>query len=345
MNKRNTMVTGNGLLPLILHNTDEYGFERPEDFNYQVYEEFMSSYLKILAHRSKKWSKLLNPNYVFKKNAKLKRYIRKGIPAEHRGFVWFMISGAHNLKKNMSDDFYYSLLKQDLNTEIVDAIKLDLHRTFPNNIFFKRPEFCQTQLFNILVAYAHHNPKIGYCQGLNYVAGLLLLVTKNEETTFWLLKTLIEQTLEDYYSPTMQGLLIDVEVLSEIIKMKEPEVHQHITNLGLPWLIICSKWFICLFVEILPIETVLRIWDCLFYEGSKIFFRVGIALIKLNRKQLIESKDFAEAANTFKSITNSKMVTNCHFFMNSVFKVSGSLSNSTLHKLRRKIRIEKFGSK
>ena len=60
----------------------------------------------------------------------------------------------------------------------------------------------------------------------------------------------------------------------------------------------------------------LRIWDCLFYEGSKIFFRVGIALIKLNRKQLIESKDFAEAANTFKSITNSKMVTNCHFFMN-----------------------------
>ena len=37
--------------------------------------------------------------------------------------------------------------------------------------------------------------------------------------------------------------------------MKEPEVHQHITNLGLPWLIICSKWFICLFVEILPIEV------------------------------------------------------------------------------------------
>ena len=86
-----------------------------------------------------------------------------------------MISGAHNLKKNMSDDFYYSLLKQDLNTEIVDAIKLDLHRTFPNNIFFKRPEFCQTQLFNILAAYAHHNPKIGYCQVCQFYVNIMFI--------------------------------------------------------------------------------------------------------------------------------------------------------------------------
>lgn len=75
-----------------------------------------------------------------------------------------MVSGASDMKNNMSDNFYTSLLKQDLNPSIVEMIKLDLHRTFPNNIFFKSTEHCQSELFNILVAYAHHNPKVGYCQ-------------------------------------------------------------------------------------------------------------------------------------------------------------------------------------
>lgn len=55
-------------------------------------------------------------------------------------------------------------------------------------------------------------------QGLNYIAGLLLIVTKSEETTFWLLKILIEQILEDYYSNTMEGLITDIDVLSELIR-------------------------------------------------------------------------------------------------------------------------------
>lgn len=34
-----------------------------------------------------------------------------------------------------------------------------------------------------------------------------------------------------------------------------PDVHQHVTNLGLPWAVITTKWFICLFAEVLPIEV------------------------------------------------------------------------------------------
>lgn len=54
-----------------------------------------------------------------------------------------------------------------LNTP-VEAIRIDLPRTFPENVFF---ENIRTPLFNVLVAYANHNKEIGYCQGLNYIAG------------------------------------------------------------------------------------------------------------------------------------------------------------------------------
>lgn len=78
-----------------------------------------------------------------------------------------MVSGANDLKSNMAENFYTSLLKQNLNSSVVEMIKLDLHRTFPNNIFFKSTKHCQNELFNVLVAYAHHNPKVGYCQVIN----------------------------------------------------------------------------------------------------------------------------------------------------------------------------------
>ena len=54
-------------------------------------------------------------------------------------------------------------------------------------------------------------------QGLNYVAGLLLLVTNNEESSFWLLKVLAERILPNYYAPNIPGLLADVKVLEELI--------------------------------------------------------------------------------------------------------------------------------
>lgn len=61
---------------------------------------------------------------------------------------------------------------------------------------------------------------------------MLLLATKSEETSFWLLKVLVEKILPDYYTRTMDGLIVDIEVLSELVKVKVPDVHQHVINLG-----------------------------------------------------------------------------------------------------------------
>ena len=47
---------------------------------------------------------------------------------------------------------------------------------------------------------------------------MLLLVTENEEDTFWLLKVLTENILPNYYAPDIPGLLTDVKVLEELIR-------------------------------------------------------------------------------------------------------------------------------
>lgn len=61
----------------------------------------------------------------------------------------------------------------------------------------------------------------------------MLIVTKNEESTFWLLKELIDNTIPFYHIKTMAGLIRDIDVLSELVKKKLPDVHNHINNLGI----------------------------------------------------------------------------------------------------------------
>lgn len=65
----------------------------------------------------------------------------------------------------------------------------------------------------------------------------------------------IKCCLTDYYSPSMLGLKADVEVLSELVKMKSPAVGQLMAQYPGIWMLVVSRWFICLYVDVLPIEV------------------------------------------------------------------------------------------
>ncbi|MGH0166925.1 UNVERIFIED_CONTAM: hypothetical protein FKN15_051738 [Acipenser sinensis] len=176
----------------------------------------------------------------------------------------------------------------------------DMHRTFPDNVHFrKNADPClQQTLFNVLLAYGHHNRNVGYCQGMNFIVGYLILITKDEEKSFWLLDALLGRILPDYYSPAMLGLKTDQEVLGELVKLKVPAVAELMETHNVMWTL-----------------TVLRIWDCLFYEGSKIIFRVALTLIKHNQAYIQQATNFPDICDKFKEIIRGELVDDCHTFM------------------------------
>ena len=318
---------------------DEYGFVRSRSFDASQHEEFMKTYLRTLSTRAKKWEKITRKGYSrIERGNRLKRYIRKGIPGAHRKGVWLELSGANDMKKE-EPDLFKTMLAMETNKVTFDQIKTDLPRTFPNNSHFDStdPNSMQKPLLNILRSFANSNPNIGYCQGLNYIAGLILLVTRDEESSFWLLKVLAEKILPEYYSASMPGLLTDVRVLSELSRKEIPILAKHIDSLQIPWALICSKWFICLFVEVLPTETVLRIWDCLFAEGSKVLFRVSLAILKMHEKKFLEKKDFTELIEEMKVFLKSPDVAQCHTFLERTYQLTPSLTRAKISKLRAEI--------
>ncbi|XP_032888858.1 growth hormone-regulated TBC protein 1 isoform X1 [Amblyraja radiata] len=310
---------------------DEYGFERPAGNDT---EELVSDYQAVLSRRAIKWRKLLQGSRL-QRSLKVKRYIRKGIPNEYRSLIWMTVSGAQGQMEN-NPTYYKKLLEMEEDPKLVESIRTDINRTFPDNVQFRRttnPSFLQP-LFNVLVAYGNHNKTIGYCQGMNFVAGYLLIVTKDEEKSFWLLDSLIKKIVPDFYSPTMIGLKTDQEVLGHLVRLKVPAVAELMEQHSVMWTLVVSRWFICLFIDILPVETVLRIWDCMFYEGSKITFRVALTLIKYHQASILEANNFPAICEKFKQITRGPMVQDCHGFMKKIFTEPGRLPLTVITKLR-----------
>jgi len=320
---------------------DEYGFKRPVDFDYEYYERVMTTYYAVLTSRALRWEKFMRKHDILEGGSSLKRFIRKGIPSSLRPEIWLKSSSAF-LQRQRQPDLYQRLLKCSYDKETADQIRVDLPRTFPENIFFDQ---YKASLFNVLITYSLNNKDVGYCQGLNYIAGLLLLVTKNEEYSFWLLKEVVENIVPSYHTKSMYGLITDVEVLAQLIKQRNPEIHKHIKTVGLPWEVILTKWFICIFAEVLPVETVLRIWDCLFAEGYKILFRVSVTLILRCRSEIITTHDMSELLNVFRRVIKGPMVLDVHQFMHSIFTVPGSIKRSHIEKLRNQINKTKLKEK
>lgn len=99
-------------------------------------------------------------------------------------------------------------------------------------------------------------------------------------------------------------------------------INEKVNELGIPWAVILTKWLICLFCEVLPVETVLRIWDVMFAEGYKIIFRTALAIIFTLKDDIMKTTDINEIADLFRNVAKDARMLDCHTFLKSMFKIN-----------------------
>ncbi|KAL3233146.1 GTPase-activating protein GYP3 [Nakaseomyces bracarensis] len=321
------------------HHYDRYGFKKQSNYvSESEYDHWWNGYSQYCIRRKHKWKLLLeksglpidndSPVRFPSKSEKLKRYVRKGIPAEWRGNAWWYFARGQD-KLNKNKDVYDKLLaKMDQlmktdkkKIQDLDIIERDLHRTFPDNLHFQHDTFKGQEpplilsLRRVLVAFSLYNPKIGYCQSMNFLAGMLLLFL-DEERAFWMLVIITSRYLPGVHNVNLEGVNIDQAVLMLCIKEYLPEIWPFINpesrssnktsnslgvrNTGIPGIkneflyklppitLCTASWFMGCFVGVMPVETTLRIWDCLFYEESHFLFKTSLAIFKLCENELIK---------------------------------------------------------
>ena len=111
---------------------------------------------------------------------KLRNSIIYGIPDELRGNIWKLLCKTKEIGKNHSPELYHRLISLK-NEEDDFCIGKDLPRTltYIKNCN-KNPEEARIKLYNVLKAYSSYDLEIGYCQGINYLAAMLLTHIKDE---------------------------------------------------------------------------------------------------------------------------------------------------------------------
>lgn len=191
-----------------------------------------------------------------------RRLVLGGIPVSYRAKIWSECSGASELRvPGLYDELVKGENGASADQAAVAQIETDIHRTLTDNVFFRKGPGVQ-KLHEVLLAYARRNPNIGYCQGMNMIAGSLLLIMPTAEDAFWVLVSLIENILPPHYYD--QGLLAsraDQSVLRQYVSEILPSLSSHLDQLGVELEALTFQWFLSVFTDCLSAEALYRVWD------------------------------------------------------------------------------------
>ncbi|CAA0829766.1 Ypt/Rab-GAP domain of gyp1p superfamily protein [Striga hermonthica] len=269
----------------------------------------------------------MSPEKFLPWKEELEFLVRGGVPKDLRGEVWQAFVG---VRTRWVESYYQDLLdtdsgssdgkehdkmssgdnrtqpswkKYDVPEKWKKQIEKDLPRTFPGHPALN--DNGRNSLRRVLLAYARHNPSVGYCQAMNFFAGLLLLMMP-EENAFWTLVGIMDDYFEGYFSQEMTESQVDQLVFEDLMRERFPKLVNHLDYLGVEVAWISGPWFLSIFVNILPWESVLRLWDVLLFEGNRVMlFRSALALMDLYGPAVVTTKDAGDAITLFQTLTGS----------------------------------------
>uniref|UniRef100_A0A8B9LUA1 TBC1 domain family member 30 n=1 Tax=Astyanax mexicanus TaxID=7994 RepID=A0A8B9LUA1_ASTMX len=252
-----------------------------------------------------------------------------GIPKEWRRKVWLTLADQylHSISIDWEKTMRFAFNERsnpDDDSLGIQIVK-DLHRTGCSSYCGQEAEQDRVVLKRVLLAYARWNKTVGYCQGFNVLAALILEVTEgNEGDALKVMIYLIDKVLPDsYFANNLRALSVDMAVFRDLLRIKLPELSQHLHHLQKvanrtggggyePPLtnVFTMQWFLTMFATCLPHHTVLKIWDSVFFEGSEVLLRVALAIWAKLGERIEECQTADEFYSTMGILTQEMLEQN-----------------------------------
>ena len=241
-----------------------------------------------------------------KKNI-FKNYLSREISIDERTRIWGLILRVTDIQKEYNyQEILSGILKSIENKEIkkdsddaknIEMITLDVDRTF-----FKDRSKAKAQqkiLKNILITLVHLFKKVGYFQGMNYIAAFFYQIFDfNEEKTFYYMLALQNNTnFKDIFVNELSLLQSFFEVFKKILKVYIPEMYQHQKNNEISENYYMPPWFLTLFTFTATIfdkkdapKLIFLIIEDFFLNGWSALFNAGYTVIKYHKNEIIKLK-------------------------------------------------------
>lgn len=300
---------------------------------------------------SQLWEKLLNSSSsVAQDFPTLARAVEKGVPKHRRGEAWQALVNTRNLMETQQpswcrhaahDDYSLSSHSVDYeNFPLLDepyedllgqltshqhAIIIDLGRTFPTQKYFQAslgPG--QLSLYNLLKAYSLLDSEVGYCQGLSFIGGVLLMHLEEQEAYYMLRYLMLELGLRRQYLPDMAALQVQLYQMARLLRDSHRDLYEHLEENEISPTLYAAPWFLTLFASQFPLGFVVRVFgkmseafecssyliksflyfpysDLVFMNGMSMVFRVALSLIADHKDMLLQCRNFEQLMDYFKT--------------------------------------------
>ncbi|XP_035149790.1 TBC1 domain family member 1 isoform X4 [Callithrix jacchus] len=252
--------------------------------------------------------------------------VGQGVPRHHRGEIWKFLAEQFHLKhqfpsKQQPKDVPYKELLKQLTSQ-QHAILIDLGRTFPTHPYFSAQLGAgQLSLYNILKAYSLLDQEVGYCQGLSFVAGILLL-HMSEEEAFKMLKFLMfDMGLRKQYRPDMIILQIQMYQLSRLLHDYHRDLYNHLEEHEIGPSLYAAPWFLTVFASQFPLGFVARVFDMIFLQGTEVIFKVALSLLGSHKPLILQHENLETIVDFIKNTLPNLGLVQMEKTINQVFEM------------------------
>ncbi|EPS58238.1 hypothetical protein M569_16577, partial [Genlisea aurea] len=134
-----------------------------------------------------------------------------------------------------------------------------------------------SRLVSILEAYALHDPKIGYCQGMSDLLSPIIVVLGDDGEAFWCFVGFMKKARDNFRLDEV-GIRRQLSIVSTIIRHRDSHLYKHLEKLQAHDCFFVYRMVVVLFRRELSFEQTLCLWEVMWADQAAV--RAGIIIGK-----------------------------------------------------------------
>jgi len=280
------------------------------------------------------------------KDLNMKKYYYKSILSnsklsiDKRIKLWKIILNVKEM------NFNYKEMCKDF--EEIEEYKVIMDDTKRTSLINKDKEKTQEIVRNILCCFiSKNNYNIRYCQGMNFIVAFLYDLTNDEELSFILFKSLIENTnLNQIYDRKFELLHCHFYILERLISFYLPLLKQKFDEIQMNIDCFVSAYFLTLFSNVFILNNnckkfMIFIFENFMLKGWKIIFKSLLALLKYSEEEIMNKKEEGEILNyVIQNLRKSNIFLDENFEMFLKIYNNFDVNNNIINDLKEEYNLE-----
>ncbi|XP_004612753.2 TBC domain-containing protein kinase-like protein [Sorex araneus] len=220
--------------------------------------------------------------YPYKKN-QIWKEARVDVPPLLRGLTWAALLGVEG-------DIHakYDAIDKDTPIPTDRQIEVDIPRCHQYDELLSSPEG-HAKFRRVLKAWVVSHPDLVYWQGLDSLcAPFLYLNFNNEALAYACMSAFIPKYLYNFFLKDNSHVIQEyLTVFSQMIAFHDPELSNHLNEIGFIPDLYAIPWFLTMFTHVFPLHKIFHLWDTLLLGNSSFPFCIGVAILQQLRDRLL----------------------------------------------------------